>query len=306
MTIDFRTTSPSHADLKSQISNHWRLPTRPLRMLIAAAIMLVCATAQLKAGFADGTGADAPDPIFIPDADKKVDVIEHLGASLPLDAWFTDEAGKTVQLSTYFSGNKKPVILQIGYYRCPMLCSEISKGLVDSLKQVRLDAGPDYEVVFLSIDPRETAALAHDKKESFLKAYARDGSADGWHLLTGNKLQIDRVTQAAGIEYRWVAQAQQYSHPAALVLVSPDGKISRYLRGVNFDAQTLRLSLVEAANGKIGTTADEFTLTCFQFDGKQGKYALRAIFLMKIGGALSVLILGAFVFLHLRHKGDVN
>jgi len=273
-----------------------------LRILAVSAALIFCAAAPLRAGFADGTGPGVNEPIYVPDADKNVQVKEHPGAALPLDAWFMDETGKNVQLRQYFDGKRKPVIIQIGYYRCPMLCGLISRGLVDSLKEVRLNAGPDYEVVFISIDPRETPELAAMKKESFLKAYARDGSADGWHLLTGNKLQIDRITEAAGVEYRWVGIAQQYSHPAVSVLATPDGKISRYLYGVKFDSQTMRLSLVEASDGKIGNTVDAFILTCFQFDGKQGKYALAAIGMMKIGGLLTILIVGAVLFYLFRRE----
>jgi protein SCO1/2 len=277
------------------------LSKHPLRSLAFVVIALLCAASPVRAGFADGTGPGMPDPIYVPDAEKAVSVKEHLGASLPLDAWFTDETGKSIQLRQFFSGNRKPVILQVGYFRCPMLCSVISKNLVDSLKQVRLDAGPDYDVLFLSIDPRETPELAAQKKESFLKAYARDGSESAWHLLTGNKLQIDRVTDAAGIEYKWVGRAQQYSHPAVTLIASPQGKICRYIYGTQFDPQTLRLSLVEASDEKIGTTTDDFILTCFQFDGHQGKYALRAINMMKVGGLLTILIVGGMIFRFRRH-----
>jgi protein SCO1/2 len=271
------------------------------RRMALLAIALLCAAPQVKAGFADGTTPGAPDPIYVPDDEKSVGVKEHLSASLPLDAWFTDETGKSVQLRQYFAGTRKPVILQIGYFRCPMLCSIISRALVDSLKEVKQSAGPDYQVIFISIDPRETPELAARKKESFLKAYARDGSESAWHLLTSNKLQIDRVTEATGIEYKWVGRAQQYSHPAVTVICSPEGKVCRYLYGTRFDPQTLRLSMVEASNGQIGTTSDNFILTCFQFDGKQGKYALAAIKLMKIGGLLTILILGGVIFGFARH-----
>ncbi|HEX3356798.1 MAG TPA: SCO family protein, partial [Tepidisphaeraceae bacterium] len=269
-----------------------------------AGIALLCmgAVSTSRAGFADGTGPGAPETIYIPEADKKVSVNEHLGATLPLDAWLTDESGKSVQLREYFSGHRKPVILQIGYFRCPMLCSQLSRGLVDSLKKVKVDAGPDYDIVFLSIDPKETPELAAQKKNSFIHEYARDGSENAWHLLTSNKLQIDRVTEAAGVEYRWVGQAQQYSHPAVIVIASPEGKICRYLYGVNFDSQTLRLSLVEASAGKIGSTADSFILTCFQYDGHQGKYALAAINLMKLGGLLTILLLCGFIVRHLMNE----
>ena len=282
-----------------------------LKFLAGAGLALLCAAGPLRAGFADGTSpGDDPNPVFIPEADRKVSVNEHLGNLLPLDAWFTDETGKGVQLKDYFSSGRKPVILQIGYFRCPQLCGYVSKGLVDALKDVRLNAGPDYQVIFLSIDPKETPELAMAKKESFLKSYARDGSADGWHLLTGNKQQIDRVADAAGVEYRWVAQAQQYSHPAVVVLATPQGKVSRYLYfGQKLDGRTLRLSLVEASDEKIGNTTDQFMLTCFQFDGRQGKYAVAAIGLMKLGGLATILVLGG-VFLRLKlreHRhGDVK
>ncbi|HWE02809.1 MAG TPA: SCO family protein [Tepidisphaeraceae bacterium] len=275
----------------------------PPIVLALGLVALLSAALPAQAGFADGMGpgVDA-NPVFIPESAKKVSVVEHLNAPLPLDAWFTDDSGKAVQLRQYFDNAKKPVLLQIGYFRCPMLCGLVSRGLVDSLKDVRLNAGPDYEVVFLSIDPNETPALAAQKKQSFLHDYARDGSTDGWHLLTGNKLQIDRVTQAAGVEYKFVGQAQQYSHPAVVVLATPQGMISRYLYGVKFDPTTMRLSLVEASNNQIGTTIDQFVLTCFQFDGKQGKYAWVAINLMKLGGAVMILFVGGAIFFLKRYE----
>ncbi|HZL34806.1 MAG TPA: SCO family protein [Tepidisphaeraceae bacterium] len=272
-------------------------------MLAGLALGLVCMAAPLKAGFADpaGPGFD-PNTLYIPASAKRVKVAEHLGASLPMDATFLDDTGKPVHLGDYFTKGRKPVLLQIGYFRCPMLCGLISRGLVDSLKTVKLNAGPDYDVVFLSIDPKETPTLAAAKKKSFLESYGREGSIDGWHLLTGTKEQIDRVTEAAGVEYKWVGQAQQYSHPAVVVLCTPDGHIARYLYGVKFNPTTLRLSLVEASGGKIGTHTDQFLLTCFQFDGHQGKYALAAINLMKMGGVMTLLIMG-WIFFHLYRNG---
>lgn len=274
-----------------------------LRTIAATAIALVCAGLPARAGFMDGSSpGDDPNPIFIPDAEKKVSVVEHLAAPLPADATFADETGKFVRLGDYFLNGKRPVILQIGYFRCPMLCSQISRGLVDSLKQVRLDAGPDYEVIFVSIDPKETPELAAAKKQSFLDAYAHDGSTAGWHLLTGTKDQIDRVTAATGVEYRWVERAQQYSHPAVVVLCSPQGRITRYLHGVQFDPSTLRLSLVEASNGRIGSSADDFILTCFQYDGAQGKYALAAIGVMKVGGVVTIFAIALLILFFSRRK----
>lgn len=281
----------------------------PLATRLAAGLLtLLCLASPrpLRAGFADpaGPGFD-PSSVNIPDAAKAVTVVEHTGSTLPLDAVFYDETGARVTLGSYFQNHKKPVLLQIGYFRCPMLCSIVSKGLVDSLQDVKLNAGPDYDVVFLSIDPKETPALAAEKKQSFLKAYARDGSADGWHLLTGTKDQIDRVTEAAGVEYKWVGQAQQYSHPAVVVIATPEGKISRYLYGVKYDPKTMRLSLVEASDGKVGNAYDRFILTCFQFDGHSGRYAMVAINMMKAGGAMMICLGGAaMLFLFRRGRSD--
>lgn len=238
-------------------------------------------------------GGNMPGPT--PADAKSVKIDEHPNAQLPLDLSFVDESGKAVQLKQYFA-NGKPVVLQLGYFGCPMLCSLVSQALVDSLKDVKLDAGADYQVVYVSIDPSEGPGMAQAKKDAYVQAYGRASGAQGWHLLTGKAPQIRQLADAAGFEYRWIDSAQQFSHPACLIVCTPDGRVSRYLYGVRYDSPTVRLSLVEASNGKIGTTADRFTLTCFQYDGTQGRYALAAINLMKAGGALTVLVVGGMVF----------
>jgi protein SCO1/2 len=219
-----------------------------------------------------------------------VKVIEHTGAQLPLDLPFVDETGQPVTLRKYFAGNR-PVVLQLGYYGCPMLCGLISRGLVESVKQVSLTAGKDYELVFVSIDPKETPELAMRKKESYLQEYGRD-SAAGWHFLTGTQANIAALAEADGFKYKWIESAGQFAHPPSLTLCMPNGKISRYLSGVRFDPLTLRESLVEASNGKIGNAADEVYLTCFKYDGKQGKYAMAAVGMMRLGGLLMTIIVG--------------
>jgi len=231
----------------------------------------------------------------VPDELKGITIDEHLNAQLPLDLTFTDERNRPVQLREFFTG-KKPVILQLGYYSCPMLCGLISRGLVDSLKPVQYTAGTDYELVFISIDPNEDWQLAQGKKRSFLKEYNRPGADVGWHFLTGQAPAIEKVAKAVGFNYKWVPSAGQFSHPAAVAICTPDGKLSRYLYGVRFDEQTLRLSLVEASKGQIGTTVDHFLLTCFQYDGKQGKYAMTAMTIMRLGGGLTVVVLGGVLF----------
>jgi protein SCO1/2 len=254
--------------------------------LLAAVVLLFTlpASAQLTGPL------DKPRMEVAPDELKNIGLDEHLNAQLPLDASFVDDTNHAVKLGDYFTG-KKPVVLQLGYYGCPMLCDLISRGATSSLKQVPLTAGTDFEVVFISIDPKEDWTLAQGKKRSYVTEYDRAGSAGGWHFLTGREAQIKQVAKAVGFNYKWVASAGQFSHPAGLILCTPEGKISRYLYGVKFDEKTLRLSLVEASEGKVGTTTDRFLLTCFQYDGHQGKYAFVAMSLMRWGGALTLIVL---------------
>jgi protein SCO1/2 len=189
-----------------------------------------------------------------------------------------------------------------------MLCDLVSRGLTTSLKKVELNAGADFEVVFVSIDPNETAQLAQGKKRSFVREYGRPGTEDGWHFLTGKADQIERLTKAVGFNYKWVPSAGQFSHPASIAVCTPQGKLSRYLYGVQFEEKTLRLALVEASEGKIGTTVDHFLLTCFQYDGKQGRYAMTAMTVMRLGGFLTMVVLGGTLFVLFRmeaHKRRV-
>lgn len=235
-----------------------------------------------------------------PDELKGIGVDEHLGAKIPLDLTFEDDHGQTVHLGDYFTG-KKPVILQLGYFNCPMLCSLISQGTVDSLRKLTLDAGKDFQIVFVSIDPNEKSKLGADKKETYVQDYHRQGSADGFHFLVGHQDQIKKLADAVGFKYKWVESVHQFSHPAVLMIVTPEGKLSRYLYGVRFDNQTMRLSLVEASDGKIGSTVDQILLTCFHYDGKQGKYAMTAISMMRVGGILTMLVLGTVLVRAFRH-----
>jgi protein SCO1/2 len=238
---------------------------------------------------------------FIPEEARKVSVEEKLGTTPPLDLQFTDETGQAVALARYFDKSRKPVLVQLGYFGCPMLCDLISHRLVDSLKRVELTAGKDFEVVYVSFDPKETADLAAKKKAALSQAYGRDpATAAGFHFLTGNADQIDRLTQALGYQYKWVPEANQFSHPAVLILLMPDGRVSRYLYWPKFDAQALRLSLVEASDRKIGSATDKFLLTCFQYDGQHGRYAMTAIRIMQIGGVVTVLVVGTFLVMAFR------
>lgn len=240
-----------------------------------------------------------------PDELKGITVDEQLGSVLPLDAAFRDDQNQPVTLAQYFQGGKKPVILQLGYYGCPMLCDLVSRGLLKSMRDVELTAGTDYDVVFVSIDPNENFTLAQAKKRAFLQEYGRGGAA-GVHFLTGTQREITKVAKAVGVSYKWVPSSAQFSHPAVIHIAAPDGKLTRYLYGVQFDKQTLRLSLVESSQGKIGTTTDRFLLTCFQYDGTHGRYAMTAITMMRIGGVMTVLTLGTVLFVAFRREARRN
>lgn len=226
----------------------------------------------------------------VPDEVKGVGIDEHTGSTVDLNLTFLDENGKPVQLKDFFTG-KRPVILQLGYFECPMLCGLISQGAVESLKGLKLNAATDYDYIFVSINPDETPRMAYIKKAKFIKDFGRPVDASGWHFLTGRQGQITQLAQSIGWHYKWIESEKQFSHPAAIVLLSPEGLISRYLYGVKFPEQTLRLSLVEASEGKIGSTTDHFLLTCLHFDPSTGKYTWAAVGLMRIAGALTLLVL---------------
>jgi len=297
----FRTTTSSSS--RTADRKHWasakgqatHLPARRLEglalrgaliaLLALTLVSSVRADSQSPMSFFINGGAPPPNPAEA----KTVKVVEHLSAQIPLDLNFIDESGNAVQLKQFFNG-KKPVVLQMGYFGCPMLCSLVSQGLVTSLKDMKLNAGTDYDVVYVSIDPSEGPGMANAKKAAYMQAYGHgSASAAGWHLLTGKQPEIQKLADAVGFQYKWIESAGQFSHPACLMICTPDGRLSRYLYGVKFDPQTVRLSLVEASNGKIGTTVDAFVLTCFQYDGTTGRYALVAINLMKLGGVVAIL-----------------
>jgi len=240
----------------------------------------------------------APEVEILPPPPKEVGFDQNIGQYVPLEATFEDESGKTVRLADSFTD--KPVVLSFAYDTCPMLCKLSVQGLASSLKGISLDVGRDFQVVTLSFDPRDTPERSRAKKDAVFSGYSRPGAADGWRFLTGKESEIRRVTQAAGFRYVWDSSAEQYAHPTGIVVLTPKGQIARYLFGIEYAPKDLRLSLVEASRGKLGSVVDRLLLLCYHYDPKVGKYGPLAIGAMRTAGSLTLISLGAFVTLMLR------
>jgi protein SCO1/2 len=228
---------------------------------------------------------------------KQVSFEQNLNAQLPLDTPLRDESGSPVKFGDYFG--KKPVVVLFVYFECPMLCKVELNGLVRNLRALSLSAGQEFEIVTVSIDPREDARLASAKKRGYVKWYDRPGVEQGWHFLTGDEPSIRRLTGVAGFRYTYDARTDQFAHPAGLIVATPGGRISRYIYGVDFPASDLRLALVEASNGKIGSPVDRLLLTCFHYDPSTGRYNFAIMSLLRILGAATVLGLATYMGLSL-------
>jgi protein SCO1/2 len=215
---------------------------------------------------------------------------QKLGAQIPLDATFRDEAGREVELADFIG--KRPTVLVLAYLRCPQLCTLVLNGLLDGLKDVPYEAGKEFEVVIVSFDPRETPELAAAKKESYLAGYARPGAEQGWHFLTGERDQIDRLAEAVGFRYAFDPKHDRFNHPSGVVILTPDGRVSRYLFGIRFPHRDLKLGIVEASEGRVGSLVDQLLLFCFHYDRDSGSYTLNAV---RIAGAVTVVMLAAFL-----------
>lgn len=244
-----------------------------------------------------GTGYAQNTPALVI---EQVRFDQKLEARVPLDLVFRDEAGRGVRLGDYFG--RKPVVLSLVYYDCPMLCTLILNGLVKSLRTVNLDVGTDFEVVTLSFDPREGPALAAEKKAGYVRQYTRAGGEAGWHFLTGDEPAIRQLTEAVGFHYTFDTQTGQFAHASGIVVLTPEGKISKYLYGIEYAPRDLRLSLVEASAGRIGTLSDKVLLYCFHYDPTTGKYGLAIMRITRVAGLLTVALIVGFVAVMLRRE----
>jgi len=230
----------------------------------------------------------------------EVSIKQNLDAQLPLDLMFRDESGRIVRLRDYFRG--KPVLLNFMYYRCPMLCSMVMEGLSSGLTELKFDVGRQFDVITVSIDPRDMPEQAAAKKDKYIKRYGRLGASGGWHFLTGNESAIHKLTDAAGFHYAYDPEGDQFAHGTVLIVTTPEGRISRYLYGFEYKARDLRLGLVEASANKIGSASDQLLLLCYHYDPATGKYSRSALNFVRAGGIATVLGLAGFIFIMLRKE----
>ena len=221
-----------------------------------------------------------------------------LNQQLPLTLSFRDETGKTVQLGVYFG--EKPVILSFAYYDCPMLCTLVINGLIRTLRTLSFSAGTEFNIVTVSFNPKDTPPMAAIKRQTSLQSYSRKGAENGWHFLTGDEKTIQQLTQAVGFRYAYDENTQQYQHPSGIMILTPDGKLSRYFYGIEYAPRDVRLGLIEASAGKIGSPVDQVLLLCFHYDPTTGKYGLIITRALQLGGLATMLALGVFMLISSR------
>jgi protein SCO1/2 len=223
----------------------------------------------------------------------KVGITQNLNERIPPGLVFRDETGKSVRIGDFFE--QRPIVLSLVYFDCPALCTEVLNGELRAMKAISLDLGKDFDAVTVSFEPKDTPALAKAKRDVYAGQYGRPGAAEHWHFLTGDQQSIDALTNAAGFHYAYDSSIRQYAHAAAILILTPDGRIDRYFYGVQYPARDVRLGLVEASQGKIGTLTDHALLYCYQYDPMTGKYGVVVMNVLRAAGGLTVLVLGIFM-----------
>jgi len=263
------------------------------RILIAASVLAAVFSAN-----------GAAQQFGLPAMVKGVGIDQNLNAQVPLDLTFHDETGRTVRLGEYFK--EKPVVLALVYYECPMLCDMVLNGLTHSMEQISLKLGGDFDVVTVSFNPKETWQLAASKKANYVEKYQRKGAAEGWHFLTGEEGNIKKLADTAGFHYKWDPVTKQYAHASGIMVLTPEGKISKYFYGIEYKPKDLRLGLVEASQNRIGTFADQVLLFCFHYDPMTGKYGLIIANVTRALASATILALGGLIFFFLRRERHAN
>lgn len=265
-----------------------------MRLLFSIALLAVAGTVTAAAPPPMGSNPDGalPKPL------REVAVDQNLDKQIPLDLEFVNEEGETVKLSQYFGD--KPVLITPVYYECPMLCSLTLNGLIKTLRVLPFKPGEEFQIVTVSIDPTETATVAFAKKSNYITELGKPEVAEGWHFLTGTDANIKPLMDAVGFRYVYDEDRGEYAHAAAIMLATPDGRMSRYFYGVEFSPKDMRLGIVEASEGKIGSAVDSMLLFCYKYDPLTGKYGVMTMRLVQIGGLITVLALGTFMAVMFR------
>ncbi len=266
-------------------------------LTVAVAVVAAPAAAQPRGPMSVPPGKAAAEQI---PALREVGIDQKLDNTIPLTAPFTDETGKDVTVGQYFGS--RPVVLALVYYECPMLCIQTLTGLSGSLEALAFNPGKEFELVVVSIDPGETPALAANSKKTFLKRYGRQGVEANVHFLTGREASIKQLADAVGFRYAYDRDIDQYAHPAAITVLTPEGRVSKYLFGIEFAPRDLRLSLVEAGGGKVGTVIDQALLFCYHYDPESGKYGFVIMNVVRFGAALTVVALAGSIVFALRRE----
>jgi len=270
------------------------------RTCLTAGLLVLCTAGTLAAQ----VGRMAPPP-GNPSTERpgllgKIHIEQRLNTQVPLDLPFVDENGREVRLAEYFG--KRPVILALVYYECPMLCTQILNGLVTALGVMNFEPGREFDVVAVSFDPREGPELAARKKEAYLQRYGRPHTAGGWHFLTGSEESIARLTDAVGFRYAYDERIQQYAHGAGIELLTPSGVLSKYFYGIEYSPRDIRLGIIEASEERIGTVIDDFLLFCYHYDPTTGQYGAAVMRLMRLGAIATVLAFLSFLAVSLRRE----
>ena len=250
--------------------------------------------------------AEDPNSAVLPKALEGVGFDQRLDQPLPLELKFRDETGREVALGSYFG--ERPVIMALVYYECPMLCNQVLNGLTGTLKGISFDAGKEFDVIAVSFDAKEfdKPDLAKNKKASYMERYGRPTTEKGWHFLTGSQPSIDAITQATGFKYEWDEKSNQFAHGSAIMLATPDGKLSRYFYGIDYAPRDLKLGLMESADSKVGSVADELMLYCFHYDPASGKYGFQILSVLRLTAIAMILGMGLMGFVFWRRNKSRN
>jgi protein SCO1/2 len=260
-------------------------------------VVLACLLAMLVTTATRGASAESALP---PAALREIGIDQRLGEQLPLDLAFFDETGQRVELERYFG--ERPVVLALVYNACPMLCQQVLHGMMASLRTLQLDAGRDFEVLVVSFDPEEPTAVARATRDKMVERYARAGSEQGFHVLTGSPASIAALTEAVGFRYTYDDKLGQYAHASALFVLTPEGKVARYFFGTEYSPRDMRLAMVEATEGKLGSLTDDLLLLCYRYDPASGGYSASVMGAVRIGAVATMLGLVVFVGASMRRE----